>query len=65
MSRSVRLNARITPEIKAALESEAKTTDWSESLIVQKALELWLHGKIEATESEPNGAAKLRVAAKS
>lgn len=47
MSRSVRLNARVTPELKAALETEAKTTDWSESLIVQKALELWLHGKMD------------------
>jgi hypothetical protein len=53
MARSIRVNARVTPELKAALEVEAKATDWSESLIVQKALELWLHGKVDATESKP------------
>jgi hypothetical protein len=53
MSRTIVIKARLTPEIKTALEVESEKTDWSESLIVQKALELWLHGKVDATESKP------------
>lgn len=45
MIRSVRVNARITPELKEALEKAADQTKWSESLIVSEALELWLDSR--------------------
>jgi predicted DNA-binding protein len=47
MARSVRVNARITPEIKSALEKATKRTKWSESLIVSQAIEAWLQDNQE------------------
>ena len=42
MARTVVINARVPPEVKADLVIASEETDWSESLIVQKAIVAWL-----------------------
>jgi hypothetical protein len=42
LSRTIVIKARVPPEVKADLAVASKETDWSESLIVQKAIVAWL-----------------------
>jgi hypothetical protein len=51
MARSVRVNARISEEVKADLAIASEETDWSESLIVQKAIVAWLKAFRKAKEA--------------
>lgn len=45
MSLTEKINARVSPELKKALEAKARELDRSESYIINKALEAYLKPK--------------------
>jgi hypothetical protein len=52
MSRTIVIKARVPPEVKADLAIASDETDWSESLIVQKAIVAWLKAYRKTAEAE-------------
>jgi hypothetical protein len=51
LSRTIVIKARVPPEVKADLAIASEETDWSESLIVQKAIVAWLKAFRKAKEA--------------
>jgi hypothetical protein len=51
MTRSIVIKARIPEEVKADLAIASEETDWSESLIVHKAIVAWLKAFRKAKEA--------------